>query len=159
MQNICICIQMCLSSVWIQPPYNYTNALLFFLIPPKPKWSQLSSHFDFGVNNQCSLYPQYHDWGEIFKQGTKPPTALRVPQHWLPTAPGVCSRCVHVCSLLCVCVHLDVLNAEYKFWVWVTIFGHTSLHFHKIILCLAALYIFLLFQRKRGEGWAEIISM
>ncbi len=42
-----------------------------------------------------------------------------------------CSRCftVFVCvrSLLtAVCVHLDGLNAEHKFRVWVTIPGHTS---------------------------------
>ncbi len=37
------------------------------------------------------------------EQGTEPPTAPRAPLHkWLPTAPGVFSRCV--CSLLCVCV-------------------------------------------------------
>ncbi len=29
----------------------------FFLIPPKHKQFQLSSHFDFGVNNQRSLPP------------------------------------------------------------------------------------------------------
>ncbi len=35
--------------------------------------------------------------------------------------------CVSVCSLLtAVCGHLDGLNAEHKFWVWVTILGHTS---------------------------------
>ncbi len=36
--------------------------------------------------------------------------------------------CVHSC--VCVCVHLDSLNAEHKFRVW--ILGHTShyLHFH-----------------------------
>ncbi len=28
-----------------------------------------------------------------------------------------------------MCVHLDGLNAEHKFQVWVTILGHTSLHF------------------------------
>ncbi len=28
---------------------------------------------------------------------------------------------------VCVCVHLDGLNAEHKFRVWVTILGHTSL--------------------------------
>ncbi len=44
------------------------------------------------------------------------------------TAPGVCSQCVCVHS---VCVHLDGLNAEHKFRVWVTILGHTSLHFRK----------------------------
>ncbi len=38
--------------------------------------------------------------------------------------------CVCVCVLTTVCVHLDVLNAEHNFRVWVTILGHTSLHFH-----------------------------
>ncbi len=35
----------------------------------------------------------------------------------------VCVYCV------CVHVHLDGLNAEHKFQVWITILGHTSLHF------------------------------
>ncbi len=129
----------------------------FFLIPPKPKWSQLSSHFDFGVNNQCSLYPQYHDWGEIFKQGTKPPTALRVPQHWLPTAPGVCSRCVHVCSLLCVCAlgcvkcRVQILSMGHHIWPHVT---SLSLNY---FMSSCALYFFAL---STEERWgAEIISM
>ncbi len=46
---------------------------------------------------------------------------------WLPTAPGVCSR-VCLCSLLCVCT-MHGLNAEYKFWVWVTILARMSCHF------------------------------
>ncbi len=37
--------------------------------------------------------------------------------------------CVCVCVFTAVCVHVDGLNAEYKFRVWVTILGHTSLHF------------------------------
>ncbi len=32
--------------------------------------------------------------------------------------------------LLRVCVHLDGLNAEHKFRVWVTILGHTSLNYY-----------------------------
>ncbi len=41
------------------------------------------------------------------------------PLHkWLPTAPGVCSQ---------LCVHLDGLNAEHKFQVWVTVLGFMSL--------------------------------
>ncbi len=78
-----------------------------------------------GVNVQRSLHPQYHDWGAL-EQGTEPPTAPRVLQHWLPTALGVCSVCVQcVCVCVCVCllltamcVHLDGLNAEHKFQVW-----------------------------------------
>ncbi len=38
------------------------------------------------------------------------------PQQWLPTAPGVFTT---------VRVHLDGLNAEHKFWLWVTIRGVT----------------------------------
>ncbi len=41
---------------------------------------------------------------------------------------GVCV-CVCVCVFTAVCVHLDGLNAEHKFRVWVTILGHTSHYF------------------------------
>ncbi len=72
------------------------------LIPQKPKQSQLSRHFDFVLNNQRSLHPQYHDWGETLEQGTEPPSAPWAPQHKrLPTAPGVCSRCVCVHCFVC----------------------------------------------------------
>ncbi len=30
-------------------------------------------------------------------------TNIKMQYKWLPTAPGVCSRCMCVCSLLCVC--------------------------------------------------------
>ncbi len=80
------------------------------------------------MNVQHSLQPQYHDRGAL-EQGTEPPTDPRAPQHiWLPTSPGVCSRCV-CCSLLCVCT-LDGLIAEHKFQVWVTILGRMSGLFH-----------------------------
>ncbi len=44
-------------------------------------------------------------------------------------------RCLNGCPLLrvCVhgmCVHLDGLNAEHEFWVWVTILSWISRHFH-----------------------------
>ncbi len=38
---------------------------------------------------------------------SKAPIPHLLPEHWLPTAPGVC-------SLLCVCT-LDGINAEHKF--------------------------------------------
>ncbi len=42
--------------------------------------------------------------------------------------------CVHgVCVFTAVCVHLDGLNAEHKFRVWVTILGHMALHFKQSI--------------------------
>ncbi len=50
----------------------------------------------------------------------------------LPTALGVC-------SLLCVCVHLDGLNAEHKFRVWVIILGHKSLHFTSVVHVMPAM--------------------
>ncbi len=49
------------------------------------------------VNEQHFLHLQYHDWGAL-EQGTEP-----------PTAPGCWSN---GCPLLCVCAHLDGLNAE-----------------------------------------------
>ncbi len=56
------------------------------------------------MNVQRSLHPQYHNWGAL-EQDTEPPTALRAPLHeWLPTAPGVCSRCV---------CRLQSTNSEY----------------------------------------------
>ncbi len=49
---------------------------------------------------------------------------------WLPTAPGVCSRCVCVCvcslfTAVCVCT-LDGLNAEHKFRVCHVTFTFSS---------------------------------
>ncbi len=65
------------------------------------------------------------------EQGTEPPTAPWAPQHkWLPTAPGVCSRCVCVCSLLCVCTWMGkcrarIMSMGHHTWLYVI-----SLHFH-----------------------------
>ncbi len=61
---------------------------------------------------------------EVLEQGTDHPTTPWAPRHkWLPTAQGVCSRCVFTA----VCT-LDGLIAEHKFRVWVTILGHMSRH-------------------------------
>ncbi len=38
--------------------------------------------------------------------------------------------CVRACVRACACT-LDGLNAEHKFWVWVTILGPMSRHFHR----------------------------
>ncbi len=60
---------------------------------------------------------------------TEPPIAPRALEQWLPSAPGACSQCV--CSLLtAVCVHLDGLNAEHQFRVWVTILDNTSHYYY-----------------------------
>ncbi len=91
---------MCLSSLWTQPPYNDRNTP--FSIPPKPKQSQLSSHFDFVVNNQRYLSPsiprlRWDPWAMYQTLNCSPgAAAIR-----LPTSPGVCSRCV--CVHYCVC--------------------------------------------------------
>uniref|UniRef100_A0A8C2JEH8 Unc-13 homolog D (C. elegans) n=1 Tax=Cyprinus carpio TaxID=7962 RepID=A0A8C2JEH8_CYPCA len=49
----------------------------------------------------------------------------------------VCVHGVCVCVFTTVCVHFDGLNAEYKFQVWDTILGHTSLHSltHSLKIC------------------------
>ncbi len=87
------------------------------------------------VNNERSLHLLYHDWGETLEQGTEPPTAPRPPQHWQPTAPGVCSRCV--CVHYCVCMHLDGINAEHKFQVWVA-----TLHIYILYNYIYILWLF-----------------
>ncbi len=59
------------------------------------------------------------------EQGTEPPTAPRALQHkWLPTALGVCSRCVCVHG---VCVHFgwvrcraQVPRMGHHTWLYVT---------------------------------------
>ncbi len=82
-----------------------------------------------GVNNQHSLHLQCHDWGETLAQGTKPPTAPRAPQHWLPTAPGVCSRCVCVhycvCALGWVTCRAQILSMGHHTWPHVTSLNHS----------------------------------
>ncbi len=60
------------------------------------------------------------------KQGTEPPTAPWAPQYkWLPTAQGVCSRCV--CSLLCV--HFGWVKRRAQIPSMGTILGHMSRQF------------------------------
>ncbi len=78
----------------------------FFLYPQKPKQSQLSSHFDFGVNTSALFHLQYHDWGETLEQGTKPPTVPRAQQQYGCPLLRVCVYGVCVC--VCVCVHCCV---------------------------------------------------
>ncbi len=67
---------------------------------------------------------------------------------WLPTALGVCSRCV--CVFTTVCVYLDGLNAEHKFRVWVTTSLHTKTKCQncELTFCSAELYFI---------SWSEYI--
>ncbi len=53
---------------------------------------------------------------------TEPPAAPRVPQQYGCPLLWVCVHGVCVCGslLIAVCVHLDGLNAEHTFRVWVT---------------------------------------
>ncbi len=41
-----------------------------------------------------------------------------------------------VCVVTAVCVHFGWVNAEHKFWVWVTILGRMSRHFHIEYKCV-----------------------
>ncbi len=73
---------------------------------------------------------EYHDWGAL-EQGIEPPIAPWALEQWLPTAPGVSSQCA--CSLLtAVCVHLDGLNAEHQFQVWVTNTSHYYYYYYYV---------------------------
>ncbi len=67
-----------------------------------------------------------------------------LPRHrrikWLTTPPGVCVCVCLYTTHCCVCVHLDGLNAEHKFRVWVTILGPTSRSFLSFsVLCVTVL--------------------
>ncbi len=70
-------------------------------------------------------------------------TNIKMQYKWLPTAPGVCSRCVCVC----VCT-LDGLNAEHKFRVChVTFTFSSTIHsnffffFNESVLILIRIFI------------------
>ncbi len=70
-------------------------------------------------------------------------TTTEVP---LSTNSPLLWECVHgVCVFTAVCVHLDELNSEHKFWVWITILGHTSLHFFPLSFIHSSIHS-LLFQ-------------
>ncbi len=94
---------------------NSENAhLVFMLILKNKKWCKCNDLIKHQVNISVHLSKYL-----IFK------VLFRVCVH------GVCV-CVHVCVCVCSllwCVHLDGLNADHKFRVWITILGHTSLHF------------------------------
>ncbi len=66
-----------------------------------------------GVNVQRSLHPQYHDKAPLSKVPNPELLPGRRSLKWLPTDPGVCSRCV--CVFTAVCVHLGWVNAEHEF--------------------------------------------
>ncbi len=74
---------------------------------------------------------------------SKAPNPQLLPGHWSNGCPLLRVRvhCVCVCSLLtAVCVHLDGLNAEHQFQVWVTILDNTSL----LLLLLLFIIIIIL---------------
>ncbi len=68
---------------------------------------------------------------------SKAPNTQLLRGRWSNGCPLLCvcvCVCVCVCSLLtAVCVHLDGLNAEHQFRVWVTILDNTS---HIIIIII-----------------------
>ncbi len=112
---------MCLSSLWTQIPYNDRNSLLFFLSPKNLNSLNYQAILILEWLTSALFHLQYHDWGETLEQDTEPPTAPRTPQHkWLPTAPGVCSRCV--CVHYCVCAlgwvkcRAQILSMGHHIW-------------------------------------------
>ncbi len=100
--------------MWTQPPYNDRNSLLF-LIPPKLKQSQLLSHFNFGVNNQCSLPPSIP---RPLRPLSKTPNPQLLPGCRSIGCP-LLQMCVHgVCvfTAVCVCTWMGWMksrNSEY----------------------------------------------
>ncbi len=152
MKNILICILTCFSSLWTQPPYNDRNSLLF-LIPPKLKQSQLSSHFDFGVNNQRSLSPsipqlRWDPW-ERHRTLNCSPGAAAI---WLPTAPGVCSsRCV--CVHCCVCVHFGWVKRRAQI---LSMGHHTWPHISSLLHLLIYAWLRKSFYSRLSSEWGTI---
>ncbi len=75
-------------------------------------------------------------------------TNIKMQYKWLPTAPGVCSRCVCVC--VCVCT-LDGLNAEHKFRVC-----HVTFTFSSTIHSKKKKYIYFFFKRVSFNPYKNI---
>ncbi len=97
------------------------------VIIPVPKKSNISCLDQWFLNFLHQVPPQ-----KIFAfPSTTIMTNIKMQYKWLPTAPGVCSRCVCVC--VCVCVFTAVcvctlygLNAEHKFRVCHVTFTFSS---------------------------------
>ncbi len=70
-------------------------------------------------------------------------TNIKMQYKWLPTAPGVCSRCVCVFTAVCVCT-LDGLNAEHKFQVCHITFTFSSNESEKNESVLILIRIFMI---------------
>ncbi len=91
---------------------------------------------------QRSLHLQYHDWGENIEQGTELPTAPRVPQHWLPSAPDVCSQCVcvftAVCALQWVKCRAQILSMGHHTWPHVTTLSLSLTSTQKFLVIMGA---------------------
>ncbi len=130
---------MNLASAFIQSDLHCIQAIHFFFVSMCVPW-ELNPQ-PFALLTQCSTTePQEHMYvythththqspfkAVVLKLFTPSTTSeniwlskyhhmtnIKMQYKWLPTAPGVCSRCVCVC--VCVCT-LDGLNAEDKFRV------------------------------------------
>ncbi len=100
--GLLFCLACAIPVCWCFDPACFWPCLWIKLC----KWIRMLLLFtpSHTVNVQHSL----HDWGAL-EQGTEPPTAPRATQHkWMPTAPGVCSRCVFTA----VCVHFEWVNCR-----------------------------------------------
>ncbi len=81
-----------------------------FLIPPKLKLNYQAS--DFGVNNQRSLPPSIPRlrW-DLWARHRTPNCSPGAVEIWLPTAAGVCLRCVCVHYCVCVCTWMGWMQS------------------------------------------------
>ncbi len=100
------------------------------------------NNYIFNVNPKYTLFFTYtlRQWFSNFLHQVPPQkifgfpsttimTNIKMQYKWLPTAPGVCSRCVCVC----VCALWMSLNAEHKFRVChVTFTFSSTIHSKKI---------------------------
>ncbi len=87
---------------WLTDPENVTEY-----------FEQVKSVLDQWFSNFLHQVPPQKIFGF---PSTTIMTNIKMQYKWLPTAPGVCLRCVCVFTAVCVCT-LDGLNAEHTFRV------------------------------------------
>ncbi len=146
----------------------------FFFIPQNLKQSQLSSHFDFGVNNQRYLSPSIprlrcDPWARHRTPNCSPGAAAI----WLPTAPYVCSLpCV--CALGWVKCRAQIPSMDHHIWPHITSLSLNSFmpgcanHFTPDCFLNEGQFKVGFVKKlklkddhfhRREAGWAEMISM
>ncbi len=101
------------------------------------RWRGVNVQLDFTLNTTTEV------------PLSKAPNPQLLPGHRNINGCPLLRVCVHgVCVFTDVCGHIGWVNAEHKFWVWVTILGCMSHHFHNEINIWIA--IFNLFNKKNN---------